>query len=64
MRKNGCAAVGYTDIYYAAFVRGDKKLILAVTAPNANTVVQEAVSGWIGMARRGDHTALMSDTAD
>ena len=40
------------------------KLILAVTAPNANGVVKEAVSGWIEMARRGDHRALMVDTAE
>ena len=41
-----------------------KKLILAVTAPNANPVVREAVEGWIDMAKRGDHTALMVDTAE
>lgn len=41
-----------------------RKLILAVTAPNANAVVREAVAGWIGMALRGDHTALMVDTAE
>ena len=40
-----------------------EKLILAVTAPNANDVVREAVSGWIDMAGRGDHAALMADTA-
>ena len=40
------------------------KLILAVTAPNANTVVKEVVSGWIDMVKRGDHTALMVDTAE
>ena len=40
------------------------KLILAVTAPNANTVVQENVSGWIDMVKRGDHSALMADTAE
>ena len=40
------------------------KLILAVTAPSANKVVQENVSGWIGMVKRGDHTALMVDTAE
>ena len=40
------------------------KLILAVTAPNANTVVQENISGWIEMVKRGDHTALMVDTAE
>lgn len=41
-----------------------EKLILAVTAPNANDNVQEAVSRWIGMAERGDHEALMTDTAE
>ena len=41
-----------------------KKLILAVTAPNANAVVRDAVTSWIGMAVRGDHTALMVDTAE
>lgn len=40
------------------------KLILAVTAPNANTTVQENVSGWIDMVKRGDHTALTVDTAE
>ena len=40
-----------------------KKLILAVTAPNANPVVHDAVTVWIDMAMRGDHTALMVDTA-
>lgn len=39
-------------------------LILAVTAPSANAAAQAAVSGWIGMAKRGDHTALMVDTAE
>lgn len=41
-----------------------KKLILAVTAPNANDVVKNVVSSWIDMANRGDHTALMVDTAE
>ena len=40
------------------------KLILAVTAPNANDTVQEAVLGWIEMVERGDHRALMVDTAE
>ncbi|MGI6173653.1 MAG: alpha/beta fold hydrolase [Christensenellales bacterium] len=40
-----------------------EKLILAVTAPNANDTVKEAVSNWIDMAKRGNHTALMLDTA-
>ncbi|MBO4913938.1 MAG: alpha/beta hydrolase [Oscillospiraceae bacterium] len=40
------------------------KLILAVTAPGVNAVVEKAVSGWIGMAEKGEHTALMVDTAE
>ncbi len=40
------------------------KLILAVTALNANDTVRAAVSSWIEMAERGDHTALMLDTAE
>lgn len=39
-------------------------LILAVTAPSANATARAVVSGWIGMAKRGDHTALMVDTAE
>ncbi|MBQ3865096.1 MAG: alpha/beta hydrolase [Clostridia bacterium] len=41
-----------------------EKLVLAVTAPSANAVVRENVSAWIGMAEKGDHTALMADTAE
>ena len=40
------------------------KLILAVTAPNATDTVRTVVSGWIDMALRGDHGALMADTAE
>ena len=40
------------------------RLVLAVTAPNANEVARAAVSGWIDMALRGDHRALMVDTAE
>lgn len=40
------------------------RLILALTAPNANALVQDAVTSWIDMAERGDHTALMVDTAE
>ena len=50
----------YMAIDYPEMV---KKMILAVTAPNANAVVWECVSGWIDMVKRGDHTALMVDTA-
>ena len=50
----------YLAIRYPGMV---ERLILAVTAPNANVTVKDAVTGWIGMAARGDHTALMTDTA-
>ncbi len=41
-----------------------EKLVLAVTAPYANSVVCESVSSWITMVDRGDHTSLMIDTAE
>ena len=40
------------------------RLILAVTAPYANDVVKDVVSGWIGMAKEDDHVSLMRDTAE
>lgn len=51
-----CMAIDHPEVV--------EKLILAVTAPDANDVVKEAVSGWIEMAGRGDHKALMVDTAE
>ena len=41
-----------------------EKLVLAVTAPRANDVVLSCVPGWMDMAERGDHKALMIDTAE
>lgn len=41
-----------------------EKLILAVTAPNANGVVTSAVNAWIAMVNEDNHTALMVDTAE
>ena len=41
-----------------------ERLILTVTAPNANAVVTNAVNTWIDMVNKGDHTALMVDTAE
>lgn len=41
-----------------------EKLILTVTAPNANEVVTNAIRTWIDMAKSGNHTALMVDTAE
>ncbi len=41
-----------------------EKLVLAVTAPCVNDVILSCVSNWMDMARRGDHKALMIDTAE
>ena len=41
-----------------------EKLVLTVTAPYANDVVRDAVSTWLGMAEKGDHLSLMTDTAE
>ena len=41
-----------------------EKLVLAVTAPYANDTVSDAVSVWKEMAEKGDHKALMTDTAE
>ena len=41
-----------------------EKLVLAVTAPCTNDVIRSCVPGWITMAERGDHKALMIDTAE
>ena len=41
-----------------------EKLVLAVTAPCVNDVILGCVPGWMDMAARGDHKALMIDTAE
>ncbi|MBR0416200.1 MAG: alpha/beta hydrolase [Firmicutes bacterium] len=41
-----------------------EKLILAVTAPNAGDTAKTTVKSWISMAEKGDHVALMVDTAE
>lgn len=46
------------------FPEAVEKLILTVTAPYANPVVKNAVSGWIEMVNKGDHLSLMLDTAE
>lgn len=40
------------------------KLILTVTAPYANDTAKDGVGRWMEMARNGDHTSLMVDTAE
>lgn len=51
-----CIAINYPEVV--------DKLILSVTAPSANEVVRTAVSGWLKMTERGNHTELMVDTAE
>ena len=41
-----------------------EKLVIAVSAPRANEVVQECVRYWITLAKQGDHKKLMIDTAE
>ena len=38
-----------------------EKLVLTVTCPCPNPILEEAVDGWKDMANRGDHRALMVD---
>ncbi|MBQ9912351.1 MAG: alpha/beta hydrolase [Firmicutes bacterium] len=40
------------------------RLVLAVTAPYANAAIKDIIIGWIEMAKKGDHAALMVDTAE
>lgn len=41
-----------------------KRLVLAVTSARPGSVLREAVRGWLSMAERGDHKAMMIDTAE
>lgn len=51
----------YLAIDYAELV---EKLVVAVSAPNANEIVCSVVEGWIEAARQEDHKQLMIDTAE
>ena len=46
----------------ADFPEKVEKLILAVTAPRCNPVLEESVTLWMDQARRGDHTALLDSS--
>lgn len=39
-------------------------LVLAVTAPRHNAIIEKTVGGWMDMAARGDYRGLMTDTAE
>lgn len=51
----------YLAIDHAPFV---EKLVLAVTAPCPGSDTRSLIEGWIALAERGDHKALMIDTAE
>ena len=40
------------------------KLVIAVSAPRVNALIRENVERWIALAERGEHKALMIDTAE
>ena len=40
------------------------ELVIAVSAPRANALLRENIERWIALAERGDHKALMIDTAE
>lgn len=41
-----------------------EKLVITVSAPRVNEVIESNVSGWIKMAQQGDHRSLMIDTTE
>jgi len=41
-----------------------EKLVIAVSAPNANDTVHSVVEAWIGLAKQENHKQLMIDTAE
>ena len=41
-----------------------RRLVLAVTAARPNPTLEEVVTGWLEMARRGDFKAIMEDAAE
>lgn len=41
-----------------------ERLVLAVTAPRVNEIIEGCVGKWIGFAEQGNHKALMIDTAE
>ncbi len=41
-----------------------ERLILTVTAPGPNPLLEESVNGWIDMAKQGNYRRIMLDTAE
>lgn len=51
-----CLAIRHPDLV--------DRMVLAVTAPNANDIINAVVSEWMEKAASGNHEALMADTAE
>lgn len=61
----GVSQGGMIAQYFAAdYPDMTEALILAVTAPYANTTARERIERWIELAEQGDHRDLMIDTAE
>lgn len=61
----GVSQGGMIAQYFAAdYPDMTEALILAVTAPYANTTARERIERWIELAEQGDHKGLMIDTAE
>ena len=61
----GVSQGGMIAQYLAAdFPQTVEKLILAVTAPCVNETIRARLGDWIAFAEKGDHKALMIDTAE
>lgn len=41
-----------------------EKLVIAVSAPSCNDIIEENIKRWLSYARKGDHKQLMIDTAE
>ncbi|MBO2528055.1 MAG: hydrolase, partial [Clostridiales bacterium] len=59
--SEGGMIVQYLAIDHANLV---DRLVIAVSAPNANEIVRTVVSSWIESAKQGNHKQLMIDTAE
>ncbi|MBP5603956.1 MAG: alpha/beta hydrolase [Ruminiclostridium sp.] len=59
--SQGGVVAQYLAAYHPELV---DKLVLAVTTPNANDIVRECVTRWIGFAEEGKHKEIMIDTAE
>ena len=64
--KNGCVAIGNTDMYYVSFGTGERKLVVLPGLSDGLATVKGKAMLLAAPYRRffRDHTALMVDTAE